>query len=344
MEYKEVAEQIGCSPSAVVSWSTKLGVKRLERWEKLNNSHSKEIIQSYTNEHTSLNKLAGDFDCSSRDIRKVLVKNGCHIRTKRDTKKLRDKEWVYRKHSLNEDYFKRWTPEMAYILGFIAADGCINTKQNITKSGGKKNRNVLQISLQEDDYEHLVKIKDALEYSGEVSIYYLSGKYKGSGRKYASLHIHSKTLIDDIKETGIRERKSFDKEIPVSLPSEFEIDYFRGYFDGNGSVGVQYPTNSKGKRTETCQIRVRITSGSKVNLEQMQEMLVSYGLKRKKINKCGSNNAYDICYSTKESIILYDLMYSGNEMKLDRKYKDFTSYIQLRKNDIKKSNGGIKIK
>ena len=28
-----------------------------------------------------------------------------------------------KKHPVNSDFFKLWSPEMAYVLGFIAADG-----------------------------------------------------------------------------------------------------------------------------------------------------------------------------------------------------------------------------
>ena len=29
------------------------------------------------------------------------------------------------KYKINRDFFKAWTPEMAYVLGFIAADGSL---------------------------------------------------------------------------------------------------------------------------------------------------------------------------------------------------------------------------
>src|SRR3990170_2684303 len=32
---------------------------------------------------------------------------------------------IYKKHTSNENYFNKWSSEMAYILGYIAADGSV---------------------------------------------------------------------------------------------------------------------------------------------------------------------------------------------------------------------------
>lgn len=43
-----------------------------------------------------------------------------------------------RKYDITEDYFKTWSNNMAYILGFIAADGVIQKKTNVSVSHKKK--------------------------------------------------------------------------------------------------------------------------------------------------------------------------------------------------------------
>ena len=54
---------------------------------------------------------------------------------------------IYKK--VNKDFFKKWTPEMAYVLGFLFADGnIIYTK-----------RNTWFWSIQITDKEILEKIK-----------------------------------------------------------------------------------------------------------------------------------------------------------------------------------------
>lgn len=343
MSYNTLSKEIGFSRSAIQNWATKFGFNRGEKWERVLLSHGNEIVRLYTEESKTLNELGAMFDCGDQTVRRVLDELGTPIRTKSDVKQIRDEKWIYRKHSLNEDYFKTWSHEMAYILGFIAADGCIFTNSDFS-TGREKRKFVLKINLKESDFEHLEKFKRAFGYSGKVKIYKVGGNTKRAGLNYSSLDINSMTMVNDIKEIGIRERKSLNKEIPLSLPNEYELDYIRGYFDGNGSVGKQYPTNSKKIRTKVCQIRVRVSSGSKVNLEQMQEILIRHGFKSKNVSTGKDGNIYEICYSTKESLRLFDLLYKDeSSMRLEWKYEDFKTYVQQRIEDIKNSNGGIKI-
>lgn len=49
----------------------------------------------------------------------------------------------------NENFFKKWTTEMAYVLGFVAADGCLTE----TKRGTHF------LDLQSIDKELIEKIK-----------------------------------------------------------------------------------------------------------------------------------------------------------------------------------------
>ena len=56
------------------------------------------------------------------------------------------------KKSLNENYFESIdTEHKAYWLGFMLADGCVN-----------KSRDRIELSLKEEDYDHLVKFKNDL--------------------------------------------------------------------------------------------------------------------------------------------------------------------------------------
>jgi len=61
----------------------------------------------------------------------------------------------------NEDFFKKWTPEMAYVLGFFAADG------NMTKN----KRGAHFIEFQSTDKEILDKIKRTLNSNLNIGEY-----------------------------------------------------------------------------------------------------------------------------------------------------------------------------
>ncbi|MED2801551.1 hypothetical protein P4244_29280, partial [Bacillus thuringiensis] len=88
----------------------------IERKKKSKCKLSKsEIMHLYT-EGKSTSEIAVLANVSARYIRMVLSDNNVPRRAIGSWK---------RKYDIREDYFKTWSNNMAYILGFIAADGVI---------------------------------------------------------------------------------------------------------------------------------------------------------------------------------------------------------------------------
>ncbi|MCA1053854.1 hypothetical protein LCM10_02555 [Rossellomorea aquimaris] len=120
-----------------------------------------------------------------------------------------------RKYDVNEHYFKTWSNNMAYILGFFAADGCIN-------------RDLSSVSFSQKDIEILKQIKIELNSNHPFVQNPKTGVY--------ILNIHSKVMKDDlIKIHGIKPNKSLNLKLP-SIPKPFLSHFVRGYFDGDGSI------------------------------------------------------------------------------------------------------------
>ncbi len=69
---------------------------------------------------------------------------------------------------INQDFFKDWSSNMAYVLGYITADGCIACRKD-----RKKNPYILDITSV--DLEHLNKIKKILK--SEYKIGKKTGSY-----------------------------------------------------------------------------------------------------------------------------------------------------------------------
>lgn len=335
LTYQQAAIILQCSPSVVRTWASNLGVEREPVWMQLNNNHGKEIVKDYLRENVLLQDIAEKYETDTFHIRNVLIHNGISLKTRSQIKQIGDKQGIHRKHGLNQNYFKTWSHNMAYILGFIVADGCVYT--NIEeKNNSKKHKSLLVFTLAERDREILEKIRSELEYEGEIFTHYSQGYSKEKGYKHVRLAINSHIMINDIKELGITERKTFNEVVPIGLPKEYELDFIRGFFDGDGSVGGQYPTNSKGVRTETTQIRVRLHSGSKQILEDIQSILQKYGFKEKEIKP--SESIFDITYSTNESLKLYELFYeNSNTLYLKRKKDKFDQLISTRQEELGKT-------
>lgn len=81
------------------------------------------------------------------------------------------------KYTYNKDYFKEIDSfEKAYWLGFLYADGCITRFYKDEKLKSMS----LEIMLQNDDKNHLIKFRDALDSNVPIKDKLVAGKYKSS--------------------------------------------------------------------------------------------------------------------------------------------------------------------
>jgi hypothetical protein len=279
-------------------------------WTETDNVYGNEIVNKYTNNPTySLAELSREYKIAPKTIRKILEFHKIHVRSMIEIKTITNYEnrFCNRKYTVNYEYFKRWSNNMAYILGFIYADGCV-----------EDNDSRLNIRLQYDDIELLEKIKKELCYTGKVTKY--NSKIGDKKYKSCKLQISSIDMISDLKKLGLTSNKSLVLQFP-NVPKEYIIDFIRGYFDGDGCIDrPEYP-------------RIRICSGSEMFLCQLQKSLVKFGFTEKVIGKKKNHNVYDICYSYKETMKLYNLFYENvNCMFLKRK-KDKFDLLLKNKND-----------
>ena len=299
--------------------------------------HGDEIKKMYLEDNMTLKEIGKIYDVKYYIVGRALKFLDVKLRNHSEVTILNNEKYdtMGRTYNLNKDYFKTWSSDMSYILGFIASDGNIHKKDRMV-DGKTKQSNSLNIGLSSVDIEHLKIIKSKLEYTGIVREYI--AKIKDKEYPSCSLNITSKHLVNDLISLGIETNKSLKIKFP-NIPEKYELDFIRGYFDGNGSVGHQYPS-----RSITAQIRVRIFSGSEKLLFGIQEVLQKYGLKFKNVNKSKGKEVYEICYSTKESLLLYDLFYKDVDcMKLKRKYDKFKEIIEIRNKDIENNNTKIKV-
>ena len=208
---------------------------------------------------------------------------------------------------------------MAYILGYIATDGCVSEER------------VLRLGLTIKDESLLYKIKKIMEFSGPV----LRRISRASGKEYESsyMNIYNREIVKDLKELGIVQNKTFILGAFDFVPKEYELDFIRGAFDGDGSVGRQGGEKCKNNH----QIRVRFFSASKVFLTYIRDVLTQNGLTDVKIYQDlkRKTNFYYIIYSTNDSINFYNKIYNGASIYLDRKKEKFD---ELKKKRIEYEN------
>ena len=157
------------------------------------------------------------------------------------------------KIKVNNEYFSTQNSIMAYLLGFIAADGNVSSKDNR-----------LQIQLSFKDYDFLCKIQKEI---GGCEVY----EYTSNGHKCCGWHCYSAQIKKDLAEYGIIPHKTGTLSLPSKLKEEFIPDFIRGYFDGDGCI------------TKDNAIMWRITSANKEILEDFSNFFESKGIPKTKI-------------------------------------------------------------
>lgn len=210
---------------------------------------------------------------------------------------------------------------MAYILGLIATDGNIFDNRS------------MRLRLQRRDIDILEKIKEELDFGGEISLSYTkSPKNKEEKLPHAELCVYSTPLAKSLEELGIIPNKTLILGRFDCIPEEYELDFIRGVIDGDGSI-----SSSGGERCKTnVQMRIRIFSASLTFVEYLQDIMEKHGYGRpnyevRKPRKEGYHPVYTLCYSTKASIKFYEENYRDSELHLNRKYDKFTELVNKRK-------------
>lgn len=201
---------------------------------------------------------------------------------------------------VNEDYFKKWSSNMAYILGFIFADGGI---VKVTYNGSSDK---LGFGQNKKDIDILEKIKQ--EFSAEQTL--------SIGKKYVHFSIFSQVIVDDLKRLGVSYRKSFRKsrgKIP-NIPQKYIRDFIRGIVDGDGSINFdkkEYPTLSICGRREVMTF-IRNHFLSKFNIYSK----ITQPKKNGKLS-----NVFYINYRCNSAKTLIHYLYNNAKLYLGRKFR-----------------------
>ncbi|SDO17648.1 hypothetical protein SAMN04487897_109108 [Paenibacillus sp. yr247] len=208
------------------------------------------------------------------------------------------------KYSYDERSFEKIeTEEQAYWLGFLYADG------SVTSTG----RYVLELTLKEEDYLHLVKFKSFLKTEAPLikRITRLQGKEFVSFR----MSVYNKKMVEDLIRLGCIPRKSLKITLPSSeqVPADLLNHFVRGYFDGDGSI---YVGDKHG--------HISLTS-TDVFLYEIQRR---YNLPGNKHHKKG--NAFSFIYG-KRSVLLpfLEALYDHSGIYLDRKYERYLRLMNV---------------
>jgi len=240
------------------------------------------------------------YGTSRTAIYKKLKKYGIMQRSKSEARLVAQKEGKLPQQffEINENFFSRWSPEMAYVLGLIITDGCI------TRTG--------VISLDMNDKELLEKVKKVMGSAHNITP---SRQQKG----LYHFHFAREKLVEDLHKFGIFPRKSLTVKFP-DVPGDFLTHFIRGVFDGDGSVLFK-------KESKNFPLVTKFFSGSKDFIEKLEMKLQDLDMPKRTIYQQKTKNGlyYTIVYGHKDSKRLFTILYKNtqNGLFLERKYRRF---------------------
>lgn len=259
----------------------------------------REIIDKY--ENFSSTKIAKQFKFkTSKSILDILKKH--NIKTKKPN------DYT----DYNESYFEKIdSHDKSYILGLLLADGYVINK----KSG-------FGIQLSKIDVDILNKIKQRIGNSCSIVNIKGRGLRKICGRFAYSkdmkrLSCHNQKIAFDLSKFNIVKNKTSRLTLP-KINKKYYSSFFRGFIDGDGSVGINKNTNYPWCQFVCC---------NNIFLEECKYLLCRLGFNVG--ISYGKSISYLYIKGGRESIFkfLRWLYKNKGDMYLERKYEKVQNYI-----------------
>lgn len=278
--------------------------KEVQNYIKINNFELKkeefsddkiDLICELYREKVSAKQLGKKFNIDKRRVQKWAKERG----------ELRSKNESVRFTQFNEHVFDCIdTPEKAYWLGFLYADG-YNHHSSYR----------VNLCLKFDDIEHIKKYAMFLNIDcNKIHIGTINEQYK-----ICSLTVDSKHLSQRLTELGCMQAKSFKITYPEWLDESLHNHFIRGMFDGDGCLTCR-KTNKEWKWSLVS------TKEGCDKIIEIFKLNIGVNINCYYISKT-ENNTYDLTTNGNEKILkIMDWLYKGcsdKSMLLDRKYSKY---------------------
>lgn len=202
--------------------------------------------------------------------------------------------------------FAQWSPQMAYVLGVICADGCL-----VEHANGYHGLNITS-----KDLTWLEQLKLALRAQQRVR----------PKRNAYEFEIRNQIIYTRLLQLGLTPRKSKTLQMP-RVPSVVFGDFVRGYFDGDGCAR----TWQERRWGRSWQLRVTFVSGCLAFLHSLRDRLSREA--RTGFGSLGrTQRAFCLQYTIRDSLRLYRFMYGGQAslLCLQRKRDVFERFLTVK--------------
>jgi hypothetical protein len=146
-----------------------------------------------------------------------------------------------RVYSVNKKFFREWSPNMAYILGFTCADGCVHGRTLSWELSNKFPSDKLLLERFSKELDSNYQVEERL--------------------KSYRLRINSTFLVRYLERLGIVPNKTKILKFP-KVPKNLLRHFIRGFLDGDGWISMR---NSR----KSNEINLGFTNGSKIFMKSL---------------------------------------------------------------------------
>lgn len=192
-----------------------------------------------------------------------------------------------------ETFFDIWNPDMAYVLGYFAADGSMYQNK----------RGSCYIAFTSTDRDLIAQVKNIMKVSNRIEVY--QAKEKPNQKLRYTLQIGSKSIFGKLLKLGFTPNKSLTLKFPP-VSDDLIGHFLRGYFDGDGCASFVYYKRKNRKNLQRI-LNMRIRCGSKEFIQILQNKLAE--IKHTKGLLYFHSGAYELVYRAKDVIKLYSFAY-----------------------------------
>jgi hypothetical protein len=205
--------------------------------------------------------------------------------------------------NINQDFFNKWSPEMAWVLGVIYTDGFF---------GAPNSKRVRRLYISQKEPELLEKIKNLMCSNHKIIIRNQTDKIN----KMHFLSFTNEKIYNSLIRLGMMPNKSFILKFPQDIPQECVKHFLRGCWDGDGSFYYEYndPRKVRGDFVSGSHDFIRVYVDKIMDLTGIDEIKI--------YNKHKNKNCYYIKMAPSQTVKLFPHFYDGvsEDMYLVNKY------------------------
>ena len=293
MKQKDIANQYNVSANVI---GTILRNNNVQPRTILSNEMRNNIVNMYLSGENkeSISNIA---NVSYGTVSRVLKENLIQTRSRSDIKKI---------YHCNEHYFDEVdTPNKAYILGILYADGCIVDDRHAS------------LTLQDGDVDILNKINEELD-SDRPLLFVNKKKENPKHLNAYKLTFNSEHMVNMLIKHGCYKRKSLILKYPTWLSLDLQRHFLRGYMDGDGSISK----NPKKMSVSFMGTHSFVTDAA--ILVQRYLSLHVYIYVRTLHENADSTSVFNLNHK-RDACVFLDWIYRDADLYMQRKYDTYKS-------------------